>query len=190
MKSGFGVLRHIIENMKIGALVSVPLGVTLYVGRVLYGALVRDLGGLFFSSEITALIALLLYAYAVGMFLNKTSVLPYLKERYRTSTVALRILSFLPDHTRHRNGTKLKESEVWYYIAENVRIRGDVVSECVDTDGSTWWIIHFQSPPFPKTGMTLVEIRKNDPKLVFTGRRSMDNVSYIMSYGATANSRQ
>lgn len=175
--------------LNIGIRAFIPIAIIIFVVRIFLG-LAFDLGGLFTDNKIIALAGIFGFIYILGVVFGKTDIMRDLKWSFRRHPVVLKMLNIFPD--RNKKGSMLgnKGKEVLYYISKTMRVRGEITNEMTDRNNFKWYMVHFQSPPTPKTGTTTIEFREDDPNIVFTGRGAADYALYVMSYGGSLGDEQ
>ena len=146
------------------------------------------MGKIFTANKTISFAGFIFLIYVLGLFFSKTNIMSELKSNLKSHPFVLKILNIFPD--KNKKESERKGDEVLYYFSKTVRIRGEAVHEFTDEDGISWVVVHPHSPPIPKTGAVLFEVRKDDPKLVFTGRPFAYLAAYTMSYGASINSEE
>jgi len=181
------IKNHFLRALKVGFAVFIPLAVIMFVLNIALG-FIFQMGEIFTANKTISFAVFIFFIYVLGLLFSKTNIMSGLKKNLKSHPFILRILNIFPD--KNKKESERKGDEVLYYFSKTVRIRGEAVHEFTDEDGISWVVVHPHSPPIPKTGAVLFEVRKDDPKLVFTGRPFAYLAAYTMSYGASLSSEE
>ena len=169
------------SNFRSGLSIFIPLALVVFFSKFVFKLLTAPVSFIpYLNNPFLSSLAVIVFIFLLGILVNKTSLVEDLQELFKNHKIILKILNFF----FRRKKIQEPEREILYYFTPTFRVRGVVKGEFFIED-KKWFMIQFYSPPAAYTGMTIIEIPEDDPKLEFTGRSGIDYASYIMTYGAS-----
>lgn len=139
------------------------------IGKAVFGIKNMWLGGIVF----------IVVVVVAGFIVENTTIIDKIEKRLKKRPFLLKFFNFLFGRRNMRG-----MYEIYFYLSPEIRIKGIVTAEFSDGD-EEWIIVNFSSPPTPAMGTTLIEIKKDDPRIEITGRPFTAYAAYIISYGTS-----